>query len=47
MRSKSALKMIRALSRATICRSRERHAVIELPKAKRGKMLVWKLVKEK
>jgi hypothetical protein len=39
--------MTGSLSRATICRSRERHAVIEPPKAKRGKMLVWKLVKEK
>jgi hypothetical protein len=32
--------MTGSLSRATICRSRERHVVIEPPKAKRGKMLV-------
>src|ERR1700736_1159835 len=47
MGSRSALKMMGSLSRATICRSRERHAVMERPKAKRGKRLVWKLVKEK
>jgi hypothetical protein len=46
MGSRSALKMTGSLSRATICSSRKRHAVIELPKAKIGKMLVWKQVKE-
>ena len=47
MGSRIALKMMGSLSRATICRSRERHVVIEPPKAKRGKMLVWKLMKKK
>jgi hypothetical protein len=46
MGSRSAFKMTGSFSRATICRSRERHAVIEPPKTKRGKMLVWKLVKQ-
>ena len=40
MESKSALKMMGSLSRATICRSREQHVVIEPPTAKGGKMLV-------
>jgi hypothetical protein len=47
MGSRSALKIMGSLSRATICRSKEQHVVIEPPKAKRGKMLVWKLVKQK
>jgi hypothetical protein len=47
MGSRSALKMTGSLSRASICRSREQYVVIEPPKSKRGKMLVWKLVKEK
>ena len=36
-----------SLSRATICRSRDRHAVIEPPNAKRCKKLVLKQVKDK
>ena len=47
MGSRIALKMMGSLSRATICRSMERHAVIEPPKANRGKMLVWKVMNAK
>ena len=39
MGSKSALKMMGSLSRATICCSRERHAIIEPPKTKTGKKI--------
>jgi hypothetical protein len=47
MGSRIELKMRGSLSRATICRSMERHAVIEPPKANRGKMLVWKVMNAK
>jgi hypothetical protein len=47
MGSRIALKMMGSLSRATICRSMERHAVIEPPKANRGTKLVWKLMNAK
>ncbi len=40
MGSRIALKMMGSLSRATICRSRERHATIEPPKTKRCRRLV-------
>jgi len=40
MGSRSALKMMGSLSRATICSSRERHAVIEPSKAKRGNIIL-------
>jgi hypothetical protein len=47
MGSRSALKMMGSLPRATICRSRERHAVIKPPKANKGKILEMKLMKQK